>query len=352
MGSYLIYKDYLFILLLIFRKLLFLIFLILGTLISICSYSWIGIWIGLEINLLSIIPLINNKNLPPSSESSLKYFITQALASVILLYSLIIISEKLNSFIFDQLNFTFIINISLLIKIGAAPFHYWFPEIMSGLDWFRRFLVLTWQKIAPIMILLINIFSINFIFFVIIIRILVGGIQGLNQTRIQKILAYSSINHIGWILGSLIISFNIWLIYFIIYTIISVILLLIFNYYKIYFIRQFISQFKINKLLKLTVRLNFLRLGGLPPFIGFFPKWLVINILTNNGFIFISVMMVILTLFILYYYVRFIISSIIIDFSRMNFFYKFNFKIFSYFLWFNIINLLGLLIIIFFYNYR
>nr|YP_009503728.1 NADH dehydrogenase subunit 2 [Lasioderma serricorne]AUR43718.1 NADH dehydrogenase subunit 2 [Lasioderma serricorne]AWY13613.1 NADH dehydrogenase subunit 2 [Lasioderma serricorne]QYH50914.1 NADH dehydrogenase subunit 2 [Lasioderma serricorne] len=334
-----------------FSKLLFLIFLILGTLMSICSYSWMGMWMGLEINLLSIIPLMNNKNLPPSSESSLKYFITQALASVILLYSLIMMSEKLNSFMFDQLNFTFIMNISLLIKMGAAPFHYWFPEIMSGLDWFSSFLVLTWQKIAPMMILLMNIFSMNFIFFVIIISMLVGGIQGLNQTSIQKILAYSSINHIGWMLGSLIISFNIWLIYFIIYTMISVILLLIFNYYKIYFISQFISQFKMNKLLKLTVSLNFLSLGGLPPFIGFFPKWLVINMLTNNGFMFMSVMMVILTLFILYYYVRFIISSMIIDFSSMNFFYKFNFKMFSYFLWFNMINLLGLLMIIFFYNY-
>nr|ARH54416.1 NADH dehydrogenase subunit 2 [Lasioderma redtenbacheri] len=332
------------------NKLLFLNFMMLGTFIAISSYSWLGMWMGLEINLLCIIPLMNNKYIPISSESSLKYFITQSLASTILLYSLILMSKNLNFYYFVDFNYLMLLNLSLFIKMGAAPFHFWFPEIIDGLDWFSSFLILTWQKIAPMMILLSNISSLKFIIFVIISSMLIGGIQGLNQTSMRKILAYSSINHIGWMISSLLLTFFVWFVYFMIYSLISLVIILILSYYQIYHLNQFISQFSFNSLLKLNLSLNFLSLGGLPPFLGFFPKWLVINSLSSAGFVYLPVFMVILTLITLYYYVRLILSSLMLDFYKFNFVKISNFKLSIHFFVFNMVNLMGLLLIIFFYT--
>nr|YP_010491826.1 NADH dehydrogenase subunit 2 [Dinothenarus chrysocomus]UWM92612.1 NADH dehydrogenase subunit 2 [Dinothenarus chrysocomus] len=309
-----------------FYKLLFLPSLMIGSIITISSLSWMSMWMGLEINLLSIIPLMNsNKNLF-SAEASLKYFITQALASTILLFSIILLSN--NIFLINQImsNIVLIFNSALLTKMGAAPFHFWFPEIMEGLSWMNCIIILTWQKIAPMVILMYNINFSSFFFFIIIFSMLVSGIIGFNQISIRKIIAYSSINHMGWMISSMFVLETIWMYYFLIYTLISLNIILIFWSLNIFYLKQLFISMNNNLTLKFFFMLNFLSLGGLPPFIGFFPKWLTVeNLITNNFFI-LTFSMVILTLLTLFYYIRLMFSTLVMNMTEINYliFNKFN----------------------------
>lgn len=295
--------------------------LFLGTIITISSYSWLGAWIGLEINLLSFIPLIRIKNNPFSSEASIKYFLIQALASSIFLFSVIIIISKrfiiTDIIIFNKILFI-IINSALIIKLGAAPFHFWFPEIIEGINWINRLILITWQKIAPIVILSYTIKNNQFILLIIIISTFIGRIGGLNQINIRKIIAYSSINHIGWILRTFLINEILWISYFIIYSFISISIVLIINKFNIFLLKQIFSIIRKNYLIKFFLILNLLSLGGLPPFLGFFPKWIIIQNLRSNHF-FIAIFIIIITLITLFFYLRITYSRIIIYNNENNF---------------------------------
>nr|YP_009971682.1 NADH dehydrogenase subunit 2 [Hymaea magna]QNG56366.1 NADH dehydrogenase subunit 2 [Hymaea magna] len=301
-----------------FYKILFFNSMILGTLISISSYSWFSMWMGLEINLLSIIPLMNSsKNMFPA-ESSLKYFITQAMASTIILFSIIMMINKAE---FISLNYNYfmimIMNSALLTKMGAAPFHYWFPEVMEGLNWMNCLIMLTWQKIAPMIIFMYNMKMTMFISCIIIISSLISGILGMNQISLRKILAYSSINHISWMISSMINSQSIWLIYFTTYSIISINIVMIFYYLNTYYLKQLFNTMNSNKLIKFFFMLNFLSLGGLPPFLGFMPKWLTINNLILSKMFMISAVLIVFTLITLYFYLRITFSTMMINSSEI-----------------------------------
>uniref|UniRef100_T1H788 NADH-ubiquinone oxidoreductase chain 2 n=1 Tax=Megaselia scalaris TaxID=36166 RepID=T1H788_MEGSC len=175
---------------------------------------------------------------------------------------------------------------SLILKRGIAPFHF-FPNVIEGLN-INSFILLT-QKIAPL--ILISYLITNYLFIPIILSIIVGSLGGLNQTSLRKIIAYSSINHLG--IGAAIIT-EIRLNYFLFYSFLSITLIYFFNINKLFFINQIYSQL----LKKLILFLNFLSLGGLPPFLGFFPKIVIQIISVINYF---NYYIVILTLITLYY---------------------------------------------------
>nr|AXS64806.1 NADH dehydrogenase subunit 2 [Cleridae sp. 1 KM-2017] len=324
---------------------MFFITLIFGTLISISSYSWLGMWMGLEINLISIIPLINSKINMYSTESSIKYFLTQAIASMFILLSIILMSMNMEMMFFNMNKMSMmILNSGFLTKMGAAPFHFWFPEVMEGLSWMNCLIMLTWQKIAPMILVMYNVTMNNFFFMIIIISMLISGLMGFNQISMRKILTFSSINHIGWMMSAMIHSKTIWIIYFLIYSLISINLIFLFKKFKIYFINQMILLLNNNFMLKLFFCLNFFSLGGLPPFLGFLPKWLVINELIKNSNYFLSFLMILITLITLYFYIRITFSSMIININSqmiLNFKNIHNF----YFLNFNFLNLSFLLIL-------
>nr|YP_010704173.1 NADH dehydrogenase subunit 2 [Julodis variolaris]WCO87679.1 NADH dehydrogenase subunit 2 [Julodis variolaris] len=302
-------------------KILFFSSLIIGTIIAISSQTWLGMWIGLEINLLSIIPLMNNSKNLFSSEASLKYFITQALASSMLLFSILMNMSEENTVnsLASNPYFTMMMNSALLTKMGAAPFHFWFPEVIEGLNWNNCLILLTWQKIAPMMILMYNVFLLNFLSIVIIFCMVVSGIVGLNQVSLRKILAYSSINHMGWMIASMIFIETIWYYYFLIYAIISINIILVFKKLNIFYLKQIFPALNQNYALKLFFILNFFSLGGLPPFLGFLPKWMTIQVLASNGMIILPVCMVLMTLLTLFYYMRVTFSSLLLTMSELSF---------------------------------
>nr|YP_009045351.1 NADH dehydrogenase subunit 2 [Melanitis phedima]AHA03702.1 NADH dehydrogenase subunit 2 [Melanitis phedima] len=324
------------------NKMFFFFTLFFKTLISISANSWLGCWIGLKINLLSFIPLISNPNNLLNSEASLKYFLTQSIASINFLFSIILSMFLFNFFFFKNL-FSILINSSLLKKMGSTPFHFWFPNIVKGLSWLNCFILMTWQKISP-MILLSYYFNMNFIMIIMIMKALIGTLGGFNQTSLQKLSAYSSINNLGWSLSALLISENLWLTYFSLYSFMISIMCFLFYSLNIFYLNQMFN-FNIYFSIKISIMINFLSLGGLPPFLGFFPKWLIINFLILNKIFIISFFFIMMSLIMLIFYIRIIYSSF------MFFSFKFKwFKIYvknNFFILINFLSFISLLGMIF-----
>nr|UFP05409.1 NADH dehydrogenase subunit 2 [Sucra jujuba] len=299
------------------NKMFFIFILFFSTMISISSNSWFGCWIGLEINLMSFIPLISKSNNLLASEAALKYFLTQSIASINFLFYIIMKMIMFKNFEINNI-ISMMINSSMLMKMGAAPFHFWFPNIVEGLSWFNNFILMTWQKITP-MILLSYYFNKNLLIFSIFLNIIVGAIGGLNQTSLRKIMAFSSINNLGWMISSIMISENLWFFYLCMYSFLISTMCLFFYMMNMYFINQlFIVNMK--SLIKINLLINFLSLGGLPPFIGFFPKWIIINFLINNNFYLMTFIFIMMSLIMLFFYIRILYSSFMLNYFKMKWF--------------------------------
>nr|APX39875.1 NADH dehydrogenase subunit 2 [Clytra espanoli] len=288
----------------------------LSTLITISSHSWMGMWIGLEINLLSIIPLLSSSNNPNSAEAAIKYFIAQAMASNILLMSIILMITLGEQSPPTLSSLWIIMQSALFIKMGAAPFHAWFPEVMSGLSWMNCLLMLTWQKIAPMVILMNTIKQSIFTTAIIVISALIGTVLGLNQTSLRKIMAYSSINHIGWMVAAMMSAQFLWIAYFSIYSLISINILVVLNFYKINTIGQIAEILSNSKFTSLMYSLNFFSLGGLPPFLGFLPKWLTIQYLAQENNIALAIFLSVITLVAMFFYLRIGFTSVMMTTSK------------------------------------
>nr|AML60297.1 NADH dehydrogenase subunit 2 [Mesembrinella sp. ACMJ-2016] len=282
-------------------KIVFFMILMMGTLISISANTWLSAWMGLEINLLAFIPLMSDNKLM-STEASLKYFLTQALASSIFLFATILLmlnsSKFYSNFLMEMVVFS-----SLLLKMGSAPFHFWFPNVMEGLSWSNSLIMMTWQKIAPMMLISYIIFD-SFIIMSIILSSLIGALGGFNQTSLRKLMAYSSINHLGWMLTAMYNSNLLWMVYFLFYMFLSFTMVFMFNMFKISYINQMFSLHFNSKILKFLLFFNLLSMGGLPPFLGFLPKWIVIQSLTINNQFFLLTFLVIMALITLFFYIR------------------------------------------------
>nr|YP_010025758.1 NADH dehydrogenase subunit 2 [Appias albina]QOQ36407.1 NADH dehydrogenase subunit 2 [Appias albina] len=324
------------------NKMFFIFILFFSTLISISSNTWLGCWVGLEINLLSFIPLISNSKNLLHTEASLKYFLTQSIASINFLFSILLKMILFKNF--EMNNFlSIMINSSLLMKMGSAPFYFWFPNVMEGLSWMNCFILMTWQKISP-MILLSYYMNNNFILFIMILNVMIGAISGFNQTSIRKLMAFSSINNLGWLMASMMISENIWLMYFFIYTLMNFIMCFLFHMLNIFYINQ-IMNFNLISFIKISLLINFFSLGGLPPFLGFFPKWIIINFLITNNSFFITFIFVMSSLIMLFFYIRIVYLSLMLNFFKLKWF-KIKIKN-SFFLvinFFSLISLLGLIL--------
>nr|QNE85790.1 NADH dehydrogenase subunit 2 [Musca autumnalis] len=294
-------------------KIMFLAILMMGTLIAISANSWMGAWMGLEINLLAFIPLMSGNKLM-STEASLKYFLTQALASSVFLFAVILFLLNMNSdsnYLMEMIIFS-----ALLLKSGSAPFHFWFPNVMEGLSWINALILMTWQKIAPLMLISYVIFK-PLIIISIILSSLIGALGGLNQTSLRKLMAYSSINNLGWMLAAMYNS-NIWLVYFLFYTFLTFSMVFMFNMFKISYINQLFTLFFHEKSIKFFLFFNLLSLGGLPPFLGFLPKMFVIQSLTMNNQLFLLTFMVMMTLITLYFYMRLCYSAFMLNYYENN----------------------------------
>nr|YP_010442985.1 NADH dehydrogenase subunit 2 [Alloxiphidiopsis emarginata]UTD48935.1 NADH dehydrogenase subunit 2 [Alloxiphidiopsis emarginata] len=327
-------------------KLLFFMTLIMGTLISVSATSWLGVWMGLEINLLSFIPLMSNTKNILSTEASLKYFLIQAIASSLLLFSLIMMFLMSNmSSLMNHEVFLLLISSALLLKMGAAPFHFWFPGTMEGLTWWNNLILMTWQKIAPLMLISYMIKMNVFFSIIIVSSISIGSLGGLNQTSLRKLMAYSSINHLGWMIAAMTSGENLWQLYFLIYFFLSTAIIFMFNNFQNFHINQNFLMMNNDPKIKFCMFSLLLSLGGLPPFLGFLPKWLIIQAMAEMNSLLIITLMVITTLITLFYYIRITFSAFLFSYTEVkwNYIQSYDNHFYILMMTFTMISLLGLL---------
>lgn len=156
----------------------------------------------------------------------------------------------------------------------------------------------------------------------ILISTLIGAIGGLNQNSLRKLLAFSSINHIGWIISAIIFNENLWSVYFLIYTFLNICVIIMFNKYKIFYLNQIYTLFMGSTVIKFSLLTSLLSLGGLPPFLGFIPKWLIIQSLIFIKLNFINIFIICISLITLFYYLKVGFAAFIINYNEFNWNYK------------------------------
>lgn len=298
---------------LFYLSLLFRVFLIIS------ANSWFIVWVGLEINLVFFIPLMLRKTNKYRTEARVKYFLVQAFTSVLIISSSLILRE-------GPLLVSYILLGSIFLKTGRAPFHQWLPSLVEGLSWSCLIVLFILQKVSPILLisfLLKESLNYNLVYVVIIACAIIGRIGGLIRTSLRKVIAYSSISHIRWVLSSILLSNFGWVSYYLIYRVVLICRLRVFNCINIYSINQLTLRGLKSRLIS-GVRL--LSLGGLPPFTGFVPKFMVRVRLLQANVYFIFLVLLAGTFLSLFFYLRLVLVRVILNRANMVFRGQFELK--------------------------
>nr|AAZ06536.1 NADH dehydrogenase subunit 2 [Anolis quercorum] len=280
-----------------------------GTILTTSSFHWLLAWIGLEINTLAIIPIISTLHNPRSTEAATKYFLTQAAASAMILFSSttnawqtgtwdIINSPSMPSHI--------MLTLALAMKLGLTPTHFWLPEVLQGSTMVTALIITTWQKLAPMTLIYLTINNLSPVILLTmgILSTLVGGWAGLNQTQTRKIMAYSSISHLGWMASISSILPNLMILNLFIYLVMTTALFSMLIFSKSKTIQDTTSAWTISPTMASMMMILFLSLGGLPPLTGFMPKWLILEELIFQNLTLVATLMVVSTLLSLFFYLR------------------------------------------------
>nr|ACN30006.1 NADH dehydrogenase subunit 2 [Uragus sibiricus] len=290
-------------------NLIFLTSLLLGTTITMSSNHWIMAWAGLEINTLAILPLISKSHHPRSIEAATKYFLTQAAASALVLFSSMTNAWHTGQWDITQLSHPtsgLILTSAIAMKLGLVPFHFWFPEVLQGSPLSTGLLLSTIMKLPPLTLLYMTSPSLNptLLTTLAILSAALGGWMGLNQTQIRKILAFSSISHLGWM--AVIIAYNpkLTLLNFYLYAMMTTAVFLTLNSIKVLKLSTLMTAWTKVPSLNAMLLLTLLSLAGLPPLTGFLPKWLIIQELTKQDMVPTAMLMSLLSLLSLFFYLR------------------------------------------------
>ena len=316
-----------------YEYILFILFAILGSFVLISSDNFLTAFIGLELQSLSLylMAAFNTKNLK-SNEAGIKYFSLGALSSGFLLFGISMIYYDTGSFYMQNLNnFTTIseiglslVLISLFFKVSAAPFHIWTPDVYEGSPTISTLFFASLPKFASLIFLfrvyqelnISGIQSLNYIFQIVCaISLLVGVYGAITQKVIKRLLAFSSINHIGFMLLGIMsyqfMSEGTLFFYLIIYLITT------FGIFAVLLnLRTVEGEFtKISQLNGLRFKSNsksismlvfFFSLAGIPPFAGFFAKFFILSASITDGFFFLSIVAVLSSVIAAFYYLTII----------------------------------------------
>nr|AER58931.1 NADH dehydrogenase subunit 2 [Asthenes wyatti] len=290
-------------------KLISIMSLLLGTIITISSNHWAMAWTGLEINTLAILPLISKPHHPRAIEATTKYFLVQAAASTLLLFS-----STTNALFTGQWDITqlthpvscLLMTTAISIKLGLVPFHFWFPEILQGSSLTTGLLLATVMKFPPITLILLTFSSLNptLLTIMAVASAALGGWAGLNQTQTRKVLAFSSISHLGWMAIIIIYNPKLTLITFYLYCLMTAAIFLTLKTIKIFKLSSMMTAWTKIPSLSAILMLALLSLAGLPPLTGFLPKWLIIQELTKQEMTSTATIIALLSLLGLFFYLR------------------------------------------------
>nr|QWT89318.1 NADH dehydrogenase subunit 2 [Rhodeus albomarginatus] len=281
----------------------------LGTTLTFASSHWLLAWMGLEINTLAIIPLMAQHHHPRAVEATTKYFLTQATAAAMILFA-----GTTNAWItgaWDMTNMSdplanALIITALALKIGLAPMHLWMPEVLQGLDLTTGLILSTWQKLAPLALIIQTAQGISptLLTMLGLLSTLIGGWGGLNQTQLRKILAYSSIAHMGWMIIILQHAPQLTLLALLTYIFMTSAAFLTLKLYSSTKISTLATTWSKSPILSASTALVLLSLAGLPPLTGFMPKWLILQELAKQDFPITATIMALAALLGLYFYLR------------------------------------------------
>nr|YP_009311776.1 NADH dehydrogenase subunit 2 [Sikukia gudgeri]BAV70822.1 NADH dehydrogenase subunit 2 [Sikukia gudgeri] len=281
----------------------------LGTTLTFASSHWLLAWMGLEINTLAITPLMAQHHHPRAVEATTKYFLTQATAAAMILFA-----STTNAWTTGEWSINDLSNpiastmfvIALALKIGLAPMHFWMPEVLQGLDLLTGLILSTWQKLAPFALIMQTAQTIDpaLLTMLGITSTLIGGWGGLNQTQIRKILAYSSIAHMGWMVIIIQYAPQLTLIALGTYIIMTSAAFLTMKTSMTTKISTLATTWSKSPMLTATTALVLLSLGGLPPLTGFMPKWLILQELAKQELPIVATAMAMTALISLYFYLR------------------------------------------------
>nr|AFH73620.1 NADH dehydrogenase subunit 2 [Basileuterus tristriatus]AFH73622.1 NADH dehydrogenase subunit 2 [Basileuterus tristriatus]AFH73627.1 NADH dehydrogenase subunit 2 [Basileuterus tristriatus] len=290
-------------------NLIFIISLLLGTTITISSNHWIMAWTGLEINTLAILPLISKSHHPRAIEAATKYFLTQSAASALVLFSSMTNAWHTGQWDITQLTHptsSLILTSAIAMKLGLVPFHFWFPEVLQGSPLTTGLLLSTIMKLPPIALLYMASHSLNptLLTTLAILSTALGGWMGLNQTQIRKVLAFSSISHLGWMAIIIVYNPKLTLLNFYLYAMMTATIFLTLNTIKVLKLSTLMTAWTKIPSLNAMLLLTLLSLAGLPPLTGFLPKWLIIQELTKQDMAPAATLISLLSLLSLFFYLR------------------------------------------------
>nr|AGJ89723.1 NADH dehydrogenase subunit 2 [Diurodrilus subterraneus] len=274
---------------------------IIGLLISSFASSWLLVWVGLELNSLVFIPIMMSSFSHSETEASIKYFLAQALASSLILFSLIY--SYFNALPAAP-NICLILG--LLTKLGLPPFYTWYPNIASLMSWLKFLMLSSWQKIPPLFLLISSSIMSPIMTTLIALFTLLISISALNILHLRPLLALSSILHLSWILCAAPSSTMMAWIYTMFYMLMSLFLLtiLIFSHYF-----TLTCPPSLSKPLYLLSMITFiLSMMSIPPLPGFFIKLLILILSSTQPIMF--MFLIFSTMISLYFY-----SSILLSLS-------------------------------------
>ena len=348
---------------------LIVLFSTLGSSLLLSSGNLLSMYLSIELQSFGVYILASiYRDSESATNAGLKYFLLGGLSSCLILlgcvliysytgvinfediYSLLVSASGLNNDISTILQLGLIlIFIGFLFKIAAAPFHNWAPDVYNDVP----SIVTTWLTIMPkiaIIILASEIISTinldvlssqigtynfnlikNLLLISSFLSLIIGTIVGLAQTKIKRLLAYSTISHIGFLLLALSInteeSLESLLFYLIQYSFTNLnifLIILSFGYIlkrnilnnnssdnsasssDINLISELKGQFISNPLLSLSMAISLFSMAGIPPLLGFFAKAGVLYSSTQNGYYFISLVAIIVSVISAYYYLQII----------------------------------------------
>nr|AFS17341.1 NADH dehydrogenase subunit 2 [Pseudogekko compresicorpus] len=279
-----------------------------STIIVMSSHHWLPGWIGLELNTLSL-PMIMKSGHPRSTEATTKYFLVQATAAALVLFT-----TTMNAWTTGQWYMTApltpmtttAISLAIMMKLGLAPMHAWYPEVLQGSTITTALIISTWQKIAPLTLLYLmnDQLPTKILLLIGLLSALLGGWTGLNQTQTRKIMALSSIAHMGWLLVAMALNPNLALMIFMLYLMMTTAMFLTLNTTTMKTLTDLGTTWTQSPTLTALAVLTLFSLGGLPPLTGFLPKWLTLEELCNIKLMPFATMLALASLPSLYFYIR------------------------------------------------
>nr|AOW69079.1 NADH dehydrogenase subunit 2 [Rana pyrenaica] len=287
---------------------IFLLSLAIGTTVTLSTFHWLPAWIGLEINTLAIIPLMTKTPHPRAIEAATKYFLTQAAASALILFSSLINAWQTGEWNFISLSDLPMgaLSIAIMMKLGLAPLHFWMPEVLQGIPLQTGLILSTWQKIAPMTLLLqiSHLVNLDLTIALGLTSILIGGWGGMGQTQLRKIMAFSSIGHLGWIVIVLKFSPQLAFFNFMLYIIMTAAMFMSLTVTSTTKMSQISISWSKTPALSATTMLIMLSLAGLPPLTGFAPKLLITLELVKQDATLLAAMIMLISLLALFFYLR------------------------------------------------